>query len=218
MRTELSSKWVRGYVGETVVVDSRAPMLFFEDSFPVPGYAFADDDVRLDLLRPTSDPPPHGPFFYLPKGPVAEWYHLEVEGRIVRHAAWRRDDPEISDRLVLSWQPGVLDRWMEEEEEVIEHPRDPHKRVEAIASSRHVEISLDGSPRGRKDRRPRGVLQRDGRHRGRRRASGTAGDGVQRTRAPAGFLGMNGLWSAEAGSLPSTRRPRFVLGRVGLSE
>ena len=144
MRTELSSKWVRGYVGETAVVDSRAPMLFFEDSFPVPGYAFADDDVRLDLLRPTSDPPPHGPFFYLPKGPVAEWYHFEVEGRIVRHAAWRRDDPEISDRLVLSWQPGVLDRWMEEEEEVIEHPRDPHKRVEAIASSRHVEISLDG--------------------------------------------------------------------------
>ena len=144
MRTELSSKWVRAYVGETTVVDSREPMLFYEDSFPVPGYAFVEGDVRLDLLRPTNDPPPHGPFFYLPKGPVTQWYDLEVEGRTIRHAAWRRDDPAIRDRLVLSWQPGVLDRWMEEDEEVIEHPRDPHKRVEAIASSRHVVVSLAG--------------------------------------------------------------------------
>jgi uncharacterized protein (DUF427 family) len=145
MRTELSTKWVRGFVGETAVVDSRAPMLFYEDSFPVPAYAFDDEDVRLDLLRPTTDPPPEGPFFYQPKGPVTEWYDLHVDGRVVRHAAWRRDDPAIAGRVVLSWQPGVLDRWMEEEEEVIEHPRDPHKRVEAMASSRHVVVSLDGT-------------------------------------------------------------------------
>ena len=144
MRTETLDKRVRAFVGDTAVVDSRAPMLFFEDRFPVPGYAFADHDVRTDLLRPTDDPPPEKPFFYLPKGPVAQWYDLHVNGRVVRHAAWRRDDPAIADSLVLSWQPGVLDRWMEEEEVVIEHPRDPHKRVEAIASSRHVEISLDG--------------------------------------------------------------------------
>jgi len=144
MRTETSDKWVRGFVGDTAVVESRAPMLFYEDAFPVPGYAFVDQDVRTDLLRPSDEPPPSKPFFYLPKGPVREWYDLEVNGRRIRHAAWRRDDSAIADRLVLSWQPGVLDRWMEEEEEVVEHPRDPHKRVEAIASSRHVQISLDG--------------------------------------------------------------------------
>ena len=144
MKTETSHKWVRAFVGDTAVVDSRAPILFYEDSFPVPAYAFADEDVRVDLLRPTTEPPPDGPFFYRPKGPVAQWYDLELNERVVRHAAWRRDDPAIADCLVLSWQPGVLDRWMEEDEIVIEHPRDPHKRVEAIASSRHVQISLDG--------------------------------------------------------------------------
>ncbi|MGI9085130.1 MAG: DUF427 domain-containing protein [Aeromicrobium sp.] len=144
MRTESSGKWVRAFVDETAVVDSRAPLLFYEDTFPVPGYAFADEDVRLDLLRPTNEPQPPEPFFHLPKGPVGQWYDLHVDGRVIRHAAWRRDDPAIADRLVLSWQPGVLDRWMEEEEVVIEHPRDPHKRVEAIASSRHVQVSLDG--------------------------------------------------------------------------
>jgi uncharacterized protein (DUF427 family) len=144
MRIETSNKWVRAFVGDTAVVDSRAPKLFYEDSFPVPGYAFSDQDVRLDLLRPTDEEPPLKPFFYLPKGPVREWFDVEVNGRRIRHAAWRRDDPAIADRLVFSWQPGVLDRWMEEEEEVVEHPRDPHKRVEAIASSRHIQISVDG--------------------------------------------------------------------------
>ena len=106
MRTETLDKRVRAFVGDTAVVDSRAPMLFFEDRFPVPGYAFADQDVRTDLLRPTEEPPPEKPFFYLPKGPVAQWYDLHVNGRVVRHAAWRRDDPAIADSLVSVGSPG----------------------------------------------------------------------------------------------------------------
>ena len=64
--------------------------------------------------------------------------------RTIRHAAWVRDEPPIDDMLVLSWQPGVLDRWLEEDEVVGGHPRDPHKRVEVIASSRHVIVERDG--------------------------------------------------------------------------
>ena len=58
MRTELSDKWVRGYVDDVVVVDSRAPVLFWEDAFPVPAYAFSRDDVRTDLLREAQGEPP----------------------------------------------------------------------------------------------------------------------------------------------------------------
>jgi uncharacterized protein (DUF427 family) len=68
-----------------------------------------------------------------------------ADDRVVEHAAWVRDDPAISDRIVLSWEPGVLDRWLEEEEEVIVHPRDPHSRVEALASSRHVQVAMRGT-------------------------------------------------------------------------
>jgi uncharacterized protein (DUF427 family) len=76
---------------------------------------------------------------------VKAFYDLEVDGRRLDHAAWERDDPTLEGLLVLTWEPGVLDRWTEEDEEVVAHPRDPHKRVEAIASSRHVEVSLDGT-------------------------------------------------------------------------
>lgn len=142
-KTEPSDKWVRAYVGDTAVVDSCHALLFWEDHFPVPAYAFPKEDVRTDLLRPSTTPPDKESF-YTPKGPVSAWYHLTVDDRVIEHAAWIRDDPAIGDRLVLSWQPGVLDRWMEEDEEVIEHPRDPHKRVEALASSRHVMVSREG--------------------------------------------------------------------------
>ena len=143
MRTEPSGRWVRAFVGDVPVVDSRSPLLFWEDHFPVPNYAFEPGHVRQDLLRPTDSEPPAAGFFG-PKGPVSEWFDLEVDGRRLDHAAWRRDAPELGNRLVLSWQPGLLDRWLEEDEEVGGHPRDPHKRVDALPSSRHVVVSLDG--------------------------------------------------------------------------
>ena len=142
VRTKVSDKWVRAYVGATAVVDSRAPLLFYEQTFPVPAYAFVPSDVRTDLLQPSSTVPEGGDFFFLPKGPVTQWFDVEAENRRIPHAAWIRDDPKLADLLVLSWQPGLLDRWLEEEEEVAGHPRDPYKRVEAIASSRHIQVAL----------------------------------------------------------------------------
>lgn len=144
MRTETTDKWVRGYVGDTAIVDTRDALLFWEDRFPVPAYAFPRDDVRTDLLHRSSDTRPARSFFS-PKGPVSELYDVVADGRVIEHAAWVRDDPAVSDRIVVSWEPGVLDRWLEEDEEVFAHPRDPHKRVEALASSRHVQVSMGGA-------------------------------------------------------------------------
>ena len=144
MRTEPSDKWVRAYVDDVVVVDTRDPLLFWEDDFPVPSYAIPRGDVRVDLLTAARAAPPDQPWFFLPHGPVSQWFDLTVGGRTVPHAAWVRDAPELADRIVLSWQSGVLDRWLEEDEPVAGHPRDPHKRVEALPSTRHVLVELDG--------------------------------------------------------------------------
>jgi uncharacterized protein (DUF427 family) len=146
MRTEPIDKWVRGFVGDTVVVDTRRPLLFWEDAFPVPNYALEPEDVRMDLLVPTETEAPSGFDFFAPQGPVSETYDLVLGDRTLRRAAWRRDDPALAGRIVVSWHPGLLDRWMEEEEEVGSHPRDPYSRVEALASSRHVVVALDGVP------------------------------------------------------------------------
>ncbi len=143
MQTESIDKRVRGTVDDTVVVDTRTPLLFWEDDFPVPGYALDPADVRLDLLVPTTAAAPGGFDFFAPHGPVTQVYDLVVGDRTIQRAAWRRDDPALGDRLVLTWRPDTVD-WREEEEPVASHPRDPHKRVEALTSSRHVVVAADG--------------------------------------------------------------------------
>ena len=47
MKSERSDKWVRAYVGGTAVVDSRAPVLFYEDS------EAADTSQRAEQLALT---------------------------------------------------------------------------------------------------------------------------------------------------------------------
>ena len=37
-----------------------------------------------------------------------------------------------------------MDKWMEEEEELYKHARDPYKRVDALPSARHVRVVIDG--------------------------------------------------------------------------
>jgi uncharacterized protein (DUF427 family) len=38
----------------------------------------------------------------------------------------------------------AMDEWLEEDEPVYTHPRDPYKRVDILASSRHVQVHVDG--------------------------------------------------------------------------
>jgi uncharacterized protein (DUF427 family) len=37
-----------------------------------------------------------------------------------------------------------MDEWLEEDEPVYTHARDPHTRVDILASSRHVRVEIDG--------------------------------------------------------------------------
>src|ERR1700712_3214481 len=135
VRTEPSEKWVRGWLDGEAVVDTRSALLVWEDPFPVPGYAIDRTDVRAGLLTPAAGPPVEVPFFFGPKGPVAQWFDVRTAGREIPGVAWQLADPAVAQRITFSWQPGLLDRWTEEDEDVAGHPRDPHKRVEAITGS-----------------------------------------------------------------------------------
>lgn len=142
LRTEPSDKWVRGRLDGELVVESREPLLVWQGRFP-PVYAFRRDEVAAGVLART-DPPRRDAFsFFAPQLPVSQWYDVQAGGRVLAAAAWTLDDEAVADRVVLTWEPGLLE-WTEEDESVTGHPRDPHKRVEAIPSTRHVEVAVDG--------------------------------------------------------------------------
>jgi uncharacterized protein (DUF427 family) len=49
---------------------------------------------------------------------------------------------ELRGTVKLEWD--AMDAWFEEDEQVFVHPRDPYKRVDILASSRHVRVEVDG--------------------------------------------------------------------------
>jgi uncharacterized protein (DUF427 family) len=77
---------------------------------------------------------------------TARRYGLAV-GKVSRPAALRvyGDDARfgLADRARFEWD--ALDAWYEEDEEVFVHPRDPYTRVDALRSTRHVRVELDGT-------------------------------------------------------------------------
>ena len=149
VRTEPSDKWVRGRLDGELVVESREPLLVWQGRFP-PVYAFRRDEVAAWALAPTDPPRRDGFSFFAPQVPVSQWYDVQAGGRVLPAAAWTLDDEAVADRVVLTWEPGLL-AWTEEDESVTGHPRDPHKRVEAIPSTRRVEVAVDGVTLARSD-------------------------------------------------------------------
>ncbi|OIJ67388.1 DUF427 domain-containing protein [Streptomyces mangrovisoli] len=139
---EPSGRWVRGRVGEVTVVDSRRPVLVWEPAVPVPLYAFPRDEVRMDLLRPAADPPTGT------HTGSRIFYDLVVDGEPRPNAAWTFPAADLAGHVAFEWFRRTgrgLDHWYEEDEEIFVHPRDPHKRVDAIPSSRHVRVEIGGT-------------------------------------------------------------------------
>ncbi|WP_128801312.1 MULTISPECIES: DUF427 domain-containing protein [unclassified Streptomyces] len=138
---EPGERWVRGRKGDVTVVDSRHPVLVWEPSLPVPQYAFPRGDVREDLLRPAKNPRPGA------HTGSTIFYDLEVDGELLENAAWTFPAADLAEYIAFEWferSGRGLDHWYEEEEEIFIHPRDPHKRVDALPSSRHVLVEVEG--------------------------------------------------------------------------
>jgi uncharacterized protein (DUF427 family) len=135
---EDSPRRVRGELAGTTVVDSvRAKLLHEHGHLPI--YYFPQDDVRMELLEST-DHATHCP----KKGDAAYW-SVRVGGRVAENAAWTYPEPlegapPLRGFVAFYW--GALDRWLEEDEEVFVHPRDPYHRVDVLPSSRRVRVSV----------------------------------------------------------------------------
>ncbi|WP_406504971.1 DUF427 domain-containing protein [Streptomyces sp. NBC_00212] len=139
---EPSERWVRGRKGDVTVVDSRHPILVWEPGVPVPLYAFPREEVREDLLRPAKNPRTGT------HTGSQIFYDLEADGELMENAAWTFPADDLAAHIAFEWFRRVgrgPDHWYEEEEEIFIHPRDPHKRVDAIPSSRHVQVDIGGT-------------------------------------------------------------------------
>jgi len=111
------------------------------ESMHVPVYYFPQRDVRMDLLASTELTT------YCPFKGEANYWTLNAGGKSAENAVWSYTDPYAETRAIkdyLGFYWNKMDHWYEEDEEIFVHPRDPHKRIDAIPSSRQVAVTLGG--------------------------------------------------------------------------
>lgn len=149
-------KRVRVLAADTVVADTTDAVLVWEPRRVVPSYAVPVGDLRRDLVQPTTDArAPMRPVTM--GGPVqvldprtgfgahtAEGEALSVrisDAAVAELAAFRPADPALRDFVVLDF--AAFD-WMEEDEPIVSHPRDPFHRIDVRKSSRRVTVEHGG--------------------------------------------------------------------------
>jgi uncharacterized protein (DUF427 family) len=138
VRIEPAERRVRTYLGGEPVADTTRPLLVWEVPY-YPTYYFPAADVRTELLEPD------GGVEQSPKLGPARTFTVSAGAKHAPEAARRYEDSpveELRDMIRFEWS--AMDAWFEEDEEVFTHARDPHTRIDILASSREVRVEVDG--------------------------------------------------------------------------
>ena len=133
------AKWIRVGFGNEYIASSRRVML--KRSFPM-HYYFPRKDVNMKMLEENAR-----------SGEPDKWgekkiWHISTSGEKAENAAWSFEKPadrapqDIEKYIAFRWD--AMDIWLEEDEEVRVHPRDPYHRIDVCKSSRKVKVLADG--------------------------------------------------------------------------
>jgi uncharacterized protein (DUF427 family) len=155
LRYEPTGKRIRVLADGATVADTTGAVLVWEPRRVVPTYAVPVADVRGELVP--------APAVHVPQRPerlreglptvltpsTAFGAHTTAgEPLTVRTAAgdrvaaaFRPADPDLAGFVLLDF--AAFD-WLEEDDEIVSHPRDPFHRVDIRHSSRHVRVERDG--------------------------------------------------------------------------
>ena len=129
---------VRAQLGGDTVFDTTRALYVWEWPY-YPQYYIPLADVRPDVLIP------EGHRQHTARGD-ADLHGLRVgDTHRPRAAKVLRDSPidRLTDTVRFEW--AAMDAWLEEDERIFVHPRNPYVRVDALRSTRTVRVELDGT-------------------------------------------------------------------------
>ena len=160
-RYEPTAKRIRAELGGSTVVDSTRALLVWEPRRVVPSYAVPADDVHGELVPTPARRPPRPLTMWASRCPTCPTarcstrrsrspctppagtrWTCDANGEHRPGAGFRPDDADLAGYVILDFR--AFDRWFEENELNVAHPRDPFHRVDVLPSSRQVRLELDG--------------------------------------------------------------------------
>jgi len=141
IRFERTGKRIRIQLGGELVADTTHALLVWEVPY-YPAYYIPAADVRAELI-PAAAATADGKRVAALGDP--ELLTVKVTSATAEGGARCYPDAavaELRDYLRFEWD--AMSEWLEEDEPVYVHPRNPYSRVDILASSRHVRIEIDG--------------------------------------------------------------------------
>jgi len=161
LRYERTQKRVRAMIDGTAVVDSTRALLLWEPRRIVPSYAVPREDIQADL-QPAEQQggeasaeagyvmpdlahipvlTPDTPFqVHSTDGQALD---LRTDTQTRSGIAFELSDPDLEGYVNLDF--AGFDEWLEEDEPIVSHPRDPFSRLDFRQSSRAIRVEVDGT-------------------------------------------------------------------------
>ena len=144
VRVEAGHKRVRALLAGQVVLDTIRPFYVWENP-NYPAYYVPRQDVAATLV-------PTDRRQQSPSRGEAVYFDVAVSDRVAEKAAWMYpESPLVALREAVRFEWAAMDEWLEEDEPVYTHPRSPYTRVDILASSRRVQVAIDGVTVARSD-------------------------------------------------------------------
>jgi uncharacterized protein (DUF427 family) len=155
LRYETTGKRIRALVDGDAVVDTTGALIVWEPRRVVPAYAVPVADVRGELVPAPVEEVPHRPERLREGLPTVltpstgfgahttpgEPLTLRTPRGDRVGAGFRPADPDLDGFVLLDFDAF---EWLEEDDRIVSHPRDPYHRVDIRHSTRHVRVERDG--------------------------------------------------------------------------
>jgi uncharacterized protein (DUF427 family) len=158
LRHQPIGKRVRALADGELIVDSVRAVLVYEPRRVVPSFAVPAEDVRAELIparrwnghvagydmgeafggQRVLDPSIPFDVHTADGDPVSLGWPLGLR----EAAGFVPADPDLAGLVILDFD--AFDVWLEEDERIYSHPRDPFHAMDILPSSRDVRIELDG--------------------------------------------------------------------------
>ncbi|MBF4994312.1 DUF427 domain-containing protein [Arthrobacter gandavensis] len=149
LRFEPAARRIRARLESGLVLDTTDALLVWEPGRVTPIFAVPTADLAADVvpssapaadLRPAPVMDPRFPFSVHTTGGTA--FDLVAAAETLPAAAFMPNDPDLGGRVLLDFS--AFHQWLEEDQEIKGHPRDPFHRVDARESSRASRVEFRG--------------------------------------------------------------------------